>query len=606
MRVIEPSKASRHWDIYPLLSKEQFQHARQEGISEIHAQLLHNRGITTPEEMNLFLRAGFQDLSDPLSFVDMPKAVERICQALANKEHITVYGDYDADGVTSSALLFRALCAIKHPDVLLDYHIPHRLRDGCGLNLPALDMLKARGTRLIITTDCASSDVEQITYARQLDIDVIITDHHRPPVTLPPAYAMVNPWLPGGTDSARMLCGAGIAFKLVQALYRAYKRNLKHEQDLLDLAAIGTVADVAPLQQENHTLVRLGLERLNTTNKPGLQTLIRKAGLQPGRIRERDIAYALAPRINAAGRMHEASIAFRLLTTDNVEEAEAHAQELERLNQQRQQETEELMQNVRMQAEQQPTNNVILVKGDDWHEGIIGLVAGKLAEEVDKPVLVLSNDRKTQLSRGSARSRKGYNIIEALRGFASRLVRYGGHSQAAGFTIRSEHIDELHNHLLHWQDQVDQATLVTLDTAQSDVAAEAGSTPVPHTRMIDLVFTKAERINYALYKEIRQLAPFGMGSPEPIFKVNGLRLTEARLTGSRKQHLSLRMKLPGGSPLLGTLFNGAQRRQDLVGVSHVNVIFRLESPEDEVKQEVWLRILDLEPQERYTFDQSPK
>ena len=604
--MIEPSKASRHWDIYPLLSKEQFQLARQEGISEIHAQLLHNRGITTPDEMKLFLRAGFQDLSDPLSFVDMSKAVERICQALANKEHITVYGDYDADGVTSSALLFRALCTIKHLDMPLDYHIPHRLRDGCGLNLPALDMLKARGTRLIITTDCASSDVEQITYARQLDIDVIITDHHRPPATLPPAYAMVNPWLPGGTDSARMLCGAGIAFKLVQALYRAYKRDLEHERDLLDLVAIGTIADVAPLLQENHTLVRLGLERLNTTNKPGLQTLIRKAGLRPGRIRERDIAYALAPRINAAGRMRDASIAFRLLTTDNAEEAEAHAQELEQLNQQRQQETEELMQNVRIQAQQQPTNNVILVKGDDWHEGIIGLVAGKLAEEVDKPVLVLSNDRKTQLSRGSARSRKGYNLIEALRDFASQLVRYGGHSQAAGFTIRSEHIDELHNHLLHWQDHADQATLVALDTAHSDVAAEAGSTPMPHTRMIDLVFTKAERISYALYKEIRQLAPFGMGNPEPIFKANGLRLTEARLTGSRKQHLSLRMKLPGGSPLLGTLFNGAQRRQDFVGVSHVNIIFRLESPEDEAKQEVWLRILDLEPQERYTFDQSPK
>lgn len=593
--MIAPSDASRHWDIYPLLSKELFQHARQEGISEMHAQLLHNRGITTPDEMNLFLRAGFQDLSDPLSFVDMPKAVERIRQALANKEHITVYGDYDADGVTSSALLFRALCTIKHPDMPLDYHIPHRLRDGCGLNLPALDMLKARGTRLIITTDCASSDVEQITYARQLGIDVIITDHHRPPVTLPPAYAMVNPWLPGGTDSARMLCGAGIAFKLVQALYRAYKRDLEHEQDLLDLVAIGTIADVAPLLQENHTLVRLGLERLNTTNKPGLQALIHKAGLQPGRIRERDISYALAPRINAAGRMHDASIAFSLLTTDNAEEAEAHAQELERLNQQRQQETEELMQNVRMQAQQQPTNNVILVKGDDWHEGIIGLVAGKLAEEVDKPVLVLSNDRKTQLSRGSARSRKGYNLIEALRDFASQLVRYGGHSQAAGFTIRSEHIDELHNHLLHWQDHGDHATLVTLDTAQSDVAAEAGSAPVPHTRMIDLVFTKAERINYALYKEIRQLAPFGMGNPEPIFKANGLRLTEARLTGSHKQHLSLRMKLPGGSPLLGTLFNGARRRQDLVGVSCVNIIFRLESPEDEAKQEVWLRILDLEP-----------
>ncbi|HEY7418430.1 MAG TPA: single-stranded-DNA-specific exonuclease RecJ [Ktedonobacteraceae bacterium] len=593
--MIAPSDASQHWNIYPLLSKEQFQLVRQEGIDSIHAQLLWNRGLKTPDEMKVFLRAEYQETSDPLTFVDMPKAVARIRQALANKEHITVYGDYDADGVTSSSLLFRALDTIKHPDAPLDYHIPHRLRDGCGLNLPALDMLKARGTRLIITTDCASSDVEQIAHANQLGIDVIITDHHRPPVTLPPAYAMVNPWLPGGTDGARMLCGVGIAFKLVQALYRAYKRDLEYELALLDLVAIGTIADVAPLLEENHTLVRLGLARLNATKKPGLQALIRKAGLQPGRIRERDIAFALAPRINAAGRMQDASIAFNLLTTDKAEEAEAYAQELERLNQQRQQETETLMQDVRMQAQQQPTNNVILAKGDDWHEGIIGLVAGKLAEEIDKPVLVLSNDRKTQLSRGSARSRKGYNLIEALRGFASQLERYGGHSQAAGFTIRSEYIDELHNYLLNWQGHGDHTEAVTLATAQSDVAAEVGSAPAPHARMIDLTLTKLDRITYALYKEIRQLAPFGMGNPEPVFKADGLRLIEPRLTGSNKQHLSLRIRLPSGSMLSGTMFNGAHRRQDFLGISHVNVTFRLESPEDEAKQEIWLRILDLEP-----------
>lgn len=594
-----PSHTSRHWDLYPLLPKEQFHLARQEGILDIHAQILWNRGLKTPDEMKSFLRASYEETSDPLTLVHMSKAVQRICQALANKEHITVYGDYDADGVTSSALLFRVLRKLKHADARLDYHIPHRQRDGCGLNLLALDTLKARGTELIITTDCASSDVEQVTYAGRLGIDVIITDHHHPPAIPPQAYATVNPWLPEGAESARMLCGVGVAFKLAQALYRVYKRDQEDELELLDLVAIGTIADVAPLLGENHTLVRLGLQSLNATNKPGLQALIRKAGLQPGRIRERDIAFALAPRINAAGRMHEAGVAFRLLTTDNEDEAEAYILELELLNQQRQQETEELMRNVREQARLQPTNDIVLVKGDDWHEGIIGLVAGKLAEEIDKPVLVLSNDKKTQLSRGSARSRKGYNIIEALRGFADSLERYGGHSQAAGFTIRSEYIDELHTHLLNWQNG-NQIPAIVRDAEQTKVVTESETLVIPGSHMIDLIFTKIDRLSYTLYKELRQLAPFGAGNPEPIFKIERLRLLNLRLTGSNKQHLSARLKSPRGqTPLLGTLFNGANRRQDFMGTSHVNVVFHLESPENDAKPEIWLRILDLEPVESH-------
>ncbi len=240
------------------------------------------------------------------------------------------------------------------------------------------------------------------------------------PAERPRAFAMVNPWRPDCAYGERYLCGVGIAFKLTQALYRAYKRTREDEMQLLDLVAIGTVADIAPLLGENHTLVRLGMQRLNTTQKPGLRVLIRNAGLQAGRLRERDIAYGLAPRINAAGRMKDASIAFELLITDSEDEANACVAELEQLNRTRQQETEELMRNVREQAQHQPTKSVILVSGDNWHEGILGLVAGKLVEEINKPVLVLSSDNETHLSRGSARSQKGFNIIEALRSFASR------------------------------------------------------------------------------------------------------------------------------------------------------------------------------------------
>jgi single-stranded-DNA-specific exonuclease len=585
-------------DIHPQLSKEQFQDARVAGINQFHAQLLSNRGVIIPVQMRTFIAAKYEETPDPLTLIDMPRAIARIQQALEQKEHITVYGDYDADGVTSSALLFRALRTLKTPDAVLDYHIPHRLRDGCGLNIQALDQLKARGTQLIITTDCASSDVEQVDYANTLGMDVIITDHHNPPAERPRAFAMVNPWRPDSVYGERYLCGVGIAFKLTQALYRAYKRPIEDEMQLLDLVAIGTVADIALLLGENHTLVRLGMQRLNATQKPGLRALIRNAGLQLGKLRERDISFGLAPRINAAGRMKDASIAFELLTTDNEDEANACVAELEQLNRTRQQETEELMRSVREQAQHQPTKSVILVSGDNWHEGILGLVAGKLAEEINKPVLVLSTDKKTQLSRGSARSQKGFNIIEALRGFASSLERYGGHAQAAGFTIRNERIEELREHLLQWNAHGGAIPAIVDGIEISDLTdgiTEQESAPSKDPQMVDIVLTRMELLNYELYKTLRVLSPFGAGNPEPIFKMEGLRLLGA-WPSTNGQHLRLRLGAStGNNQYTATLLRGATRRQELDGIELVNVIFRIESSEDEGKRDVWLKIVDVTP-----------
>lgn len=598
---MESSRLLESWEVYPQLTKGEFQAARNANIEALHAQLLANRGIKTAEEMEAFLRANYDETRDPLTLIDMPRAVARVQQALAQGEHITVYGDYDADGVTSSSLLFRALRILKHPDAPLDFHIPHRQRDGCGLNLPALDLLKARGTQLIITTDCASSDVEQVDYANALGIDVIITDHHHPPAEPPRAYAMVNPWRPDCNYGERYLCGVGIAFKLVQALFRATQREQEDEMELLDLLAIGTIADIAPLLGENHTLVRLGMQRLNVTRKPGLKALIRSAGMQMGRLRERDIAFGLAPRINAAGRMKEASIAFELLTTDDEAEAAELATQLDQLNLARQQQTEELMRDVRLQAQNQPTLPVVLVNGDDWHEGIIGLVAGKLAEEINKPVLVLSNDRATQLSRGSARSQKGFNIIEALRGFSSQLERFGGHSQAAGFTIRSELIEALHEHLVRWKDSDGANGSAVIEGTglpdQTGVVTEQDTTEsMPPRKMVDLTFTKMELLNYQLYKTLRQLSPFGAGNPEPIFKMERLRLIDKWSSGVNKQNLRLRLgTTTGNTQQLGTFTRGASEAQRLGKTSRVDVIFRLESSEDDTKQEVWLKILDVEP-----------
>ena len=592
------------WEVYPQLPQEYFQAGKDARINQILIQLLYNRGLKTIPEMQSFIDASYTETLDPLSLIDMPRALARIQQALSNGEHITIYGDYDADGVTSSALLFRALRTLKQQDLPpapLDHHIPHRLRDGCGLNNAALDLLKARGTQLIITTDCASSDVAQVEYARSLGMDVIITDHHHPPAELPRAYAMVNPWRPDSLYGERYLCGVGIAFKLTQALYRAYNRNSEDEKDLLDLVAIGTIADIAPLLGENHTFARMGMERLNATRKPGLRALMQNANLQPGKVRERDIAFGLAPRLNAAGRMKEASIAFQLLVTDDEAEAKSIAAELEQLNVLRQQQTEELMRNVREQARGQEGKSVVLVNGDDWHEGIIGLVAGKLAEEINKPVLVLSNDPQTKLSRGSARSQKDFNIIEALSGFAGQMERYGGHAQAGGFTIRSERIENLRAHLLQWKENGGLPESILIEGTdlpdQTGVITEQEiPEPEPVLKKADLLFTKLELLNYATYKQLRRISPFGAGNPEPVFKMEHLRLVNTWTSGPNRQNLRLRLEeATSGKQIIGTYTRGAPEQQRIANASHIDIIFRLDAPLDDAKQEVWIKVLHVQP-----------
>ncbi|GCF09312.1 single-stranded-DNA-specific exonuclease RecJ [Dictyobacter arantiisoli] len=603
------------WEIKPRLDDAFFAELKHTNITPIQAQLLANRGIHDIKEMQAFIAASYEDTRDPLTLIDMPRAVARILQAIEQEEHITVYGDYDADGVTSSALLYRVLRQLKHPTAELDHYIPNRLKNGCGLNDNAIEIFKKRGTRLIITTDCASSDVSQVELANSLGIDIIITDHHHPPTELPKAYAMVNPWRPDCNYGERNLCGVGIAFKLAQALYRAYKRPTEEEMELLDLVAIGTIADIAPLLGENHTYVRLGLERLNATRKPGLQALIRNANLQPGKIRERDIAFGIAPCINAAGRMKEASIAFELLVTDDSAEAERIAEELKQLNIQRQQETEVLVNTVREQASNYPNDAVVLVHGENWHEGIIGLVAGKMAEELDKPVLVLSDDPERQTSRGSARSQKGFNIIEALRDFSSQLERYGGHKQAAGFTILSERVETLRAHLLRWQKN-DGATTALIDGSNMPdptgivTEQESSETAPPLTpRMVDLTITQMSKLDYKTYKELRQLAPFGAGNPEPLFAIERLRLLNARASGPNRQNMLMRLAVPqkGSDPQTaqqpsrqeilpnGIYTRGASEIARFQNVNEVDVIFRLSSAENDSKPDVWLKILDVEP-----------
>lgn len=603
------TSGSVKWQIAERLTTTQYEPFKRAQVDFLHAQILHNRGLQSLTEIQQFIQARYDQLPDPFALRDMSVAVQRIQRAFAGGEHITVYGDYDADGVTSSALLTRALRLLKPDSVRLDFYIPSRLKDGCGLNLPALDLLKARGTSLIITTDNASSDVEQVEYARTLGIDVIITDHHNPPDPLPAAVALINPWRRDCSSGERYLCGAGVAFKLVQALYRTFGRPVEEEQSLLDLVAIGTVADVANLLDENHTLVKLGLERLNTTTKPGLKALIQRANLRSGSLKEKDIAFALAPRLNAAGRMKDAGLAFSLLTTDNPTEAAAYVEELESLNQARQQQTEELMEQVRLQARERPDDSVLLVSGSNWSEGIIGLAAGRLAEELKKTVLVLSSNGENGLSRGSARSYGGFNLVMALRDFDElhKLARYGGHAQAAGFTIETGNIELLRDYLLNWKVEdkhinVDQLAPNGNDPLVEDsvIPPEVEPLQMIQVRSVDYTFEKLSSLNYQTYRKIRELGPFGAGNPEPVFKIERILLRGLRLNKKDGRNLIMELESAGGGrPLHGTMIRGGELYSRFRAGSHLSLIFSIEpgwSPtQGESTTDIRLKILHAEP-----------
>ena len=591
---------STSWTIYSPLTRSQYSKYQQAGIAYLHAQLLNNRGIKTPEAMRKFLDARYDQLLDPLTMTGMDSTLERVQRALAAREHITIFGDFDADGVTSAALLTRVLRALKHPDAPLDYYIPHRIYDTRGLSKEAIDKIKARGTSLIITTDCGSSDFEEVAYAKNLGIDIIITDHHQPPEQLPQAYSMINPWRPDSTYNERYLCGVGIAFKLAQALFRTHNRE-QEAQELLDLVAIGTIGDVAQLLGENHTLVRLGLQQLNHTNNPGLRALIQIANLQPGKLRERDISYVLGPRINAAGRMEHAGTAFHLLTTDDAEEARDYAQELEDLNQSRQQQTEELMKLVREQAQGLSSDQVVLVYGnkDTWPEGIIGLVAGRLSEEIKRPVFVLSQD--TDSSRGSARSYGDFNIIEALRNRADLFERHGGHAQAAGFTIANANIEELRKHLLTWKENIQSSIEALTENKEtsdltSNITEQETLAPIG-TRNVDLFVNKPEELTYDIYHKISLLSPFGAGNPEPTFRIDGLRLVRRWTSGLEGRHLRVRLST-NNIQFNGNYLRGGAQLNSFNEGSRVNVIFSLEPawnpPDGGSNQDIWLKVLHME------------
>ncbi|WP_025745684.1 single-stranded-DNA-specific exonuclease RecJ [Kallotenue papyrolyticum] len=480
-------------------------------------QVLWNRGVTDAAAVAAFLAADYRHQHDPFALRDMERAVQRIRQARDAGETVAIYGDFDTDGVTGVALLRQALSGLG---LRVIPYIPHRIEEGYGLNLRAVEHL-AQQAQVLITVDCGISNVAEVARAQALGLDVIVLDHHTPPPTLPQGYAVINPKRPGCTYPYKMLAGVGVAYKLVQALYRAGLRAELRGRDLLDMVALGTVTDVAPLDGENRVLVKHGLTALNASQRPGLRALIEVAASRRP-LDARAIAFQLGPRLNAAGRLDDAIRAYRLLLAESQAEAQRLAHELNQINLQRQRLTHEALQLAIKQilALDKHRQRVIVHDGADFPAGIIGLVAARLVEHFGRPVVLL--ERGAVTSRGSARSIADFSIIDALNEIGDLFEKFGGHAMAAGMTIATARLPELEARL--------QA--VAMRTLPEELL---------QPRLLYDGELALEQPLLALAEQLRLLEPFGHGNPEPVWITRGLRVLDARAVGREGSHLKLRL-----------------------------------------------------------------
>ena len=489
------------------------------GFPPLIGQLLSLRGIQTESAARAFLDGEGSSYFDPFGLTDMQQGVQRLWEARLRAEQVVVFGDFDADGITGTTLLVEGLGRFG---IHAQPYIPHRDAEGYGLNNLALDALRALGAGLVITVDCGTSSKDEIAHAKTIGLDVIVVDHHAIPPELPDAVAIINPHRVESRYPFPGLCGAGVAFKLLQALAISYGENPDSLDDLLDLVAIGTVADLAPLYSENRLLVRRGLDVLRSCSRLGLRTLMQQARLQPSTLDGGDIGFVIAPRLNAMGRLGHALSSFQLLSSKDEEEAAALAVLLETTNRERQRLTQETVDLAkRAVAEAGEGAPLIMVAGAEYPAGIVGLVASRLAEEHYRPAIVI--ERGAELSRGSARSIPEVSIVQALSQCRDVFVRYGGHSQAAGFTIRTERLPELRERL-----------------SQVVGHALAGKTLQP-ALTIDAE-THLRAFPGETMKYLSKLGPYGTDNPEPLFLTRNLRVLQARTFGNDESHLELRLE----------------------------------------------------------------
>jgi single-stranded-DNA-specific exonuclease len=526
-------------------------------VTDVHpamVQVMFNRGLGAADLCADFLAGVCRDDDDPQLLKDVPRAVERLVQARQHGEQVAVFTDYDADGVNSAAVLATGLRMVGIDPVV---RLPNRFVDGYGLTEPIVAELAAGGASVIVTADCGSTAHAAADLARDLGVDLIITDHHQCPPELPNAYALVNPWRPDCGYPCDFLCGAGVAFKLIQALADALlPAGRLAMEPLLDLVAVATVADIMPLLGENRRLVLAGLNIMNAFPRPGVRALIETSGLKPGDVDAAALGFRVAPRVNAAGRLDDPTIAYRLLMSDNYEEAFALAAEVNRLNLERQAMTSTyvLQAHELVQTQFESGEYALVCGGDDWPGGIVGLVAGKLAQAYNRPTLVYR--RSEGMVSGSGRSIPGYNLLGALQACDDVFERYGGHQAAAGFSLPAHRLDEL------------------IERFQLAVRESLPPEQLQPILWID-GYLKPETICYDFARSLERLAPFGVGFQYPTFAAKDLRLTESRQLGAEGQHWRARFRAFDGVPVEAVFFDHGQLASQFQVGDRLDTAFRL-------------------------------
>lgn len=504
-------EAKYDWQRIAAPDKQIVEQLSQElGINPVIARLLAERGITTPEETHSFIQPSMQAVHDPHQLHDMDKALERIQEAVVAGEQITVYGDYDADGITSTALMYEVL---QDVGANVNYYVPNRFRDGYGPNAEAYQKIIDQGTKLIITVDNGVSGKAVIDPVVKQGIDVIVTDHHEMPEDLPDAYAIVHPRYPGSNYPFADLSGVGVAFKVAWALLDEFP------EELLDLVAIGEIADVVSVSDENRPLIMMGIQELRQGMRPGLHALVKEAGISEQSLTDQDIGFVIAPRLNALGRIADANEGVELLTTLDEDRATKLAKAVEQANSKRQELVNEIMGEAQQQVDRLPQDQpVLLVVGHDWHQGVLGIIASRLMDQTGKPTIVASTNDDQKIAKGSGRSVDGFNLFAALDGHRDLMTSFGGHPAACGLSFETENSEKLRNVLLH------EAENQHFDGQKKQPLKIAAS------------ISPAE-VSMQLYDQLVSLSPFGPGNEQPVFELQPDQINSIVTMGKDNSHL---------------------------------------------------------------------
>lgn len=520
----------KRWALCHLDADRSTSLSRQLGISSLTAQVLINRGIDKPESARAFLTPSLADLHDPQLLKGITEAVCRIATAIEKQEKITVYGDYDVDGTTSTALL---VLFLRELGSNCDYYIPDRLKEGYGLNLDAVKSLASKGTNLIITVDNGISSYDETVLASSLGIDIIITDHHQLPDKTPPALAVINPQQDDCSYHYKALAGVGVAFNLVAAL-RAHLRenghwNNKKEPNLkkyLDLTALGTIADIVPLLETNRLFAHFGLKELTTSNRPGIRALKKVSAIDDGEINAGKVGFQLAPRLNAAGRLSTADMGVKLLMTEDETEATELAERLDQENLERRAIEKEIFEDAigMLEREEMDKLSSIVLASKKWHPGVIGIVASRLVERYYLPTLLISI--KDGEGKGSARSIAAFHLFEGLKECSSHLLGFGGHKYAAGFSIKEDKIKD-------FAEKFDSVVNKALKPEDFSPSIKIDAT-------LDL-----NDIDNKLVQDLEKMLPFGPSNPEPVFLSENIEVKEALIL--KDAHLKMKLDCAGGT-----------------------------------------------------------